>query len=86
MSENESTAAVTAALARIEEQLKHMTEKLDRAIARTDTHEDTLSKHESRLAVLESKSGGWRNVLIVLAGVLGALGFVLGMADRLYGG
>lgn len=86
MTEPEATAAVAAALARIEEQLKHMTEKLDRAIARTDVHEDTLSRHEARLAVLESKSGGWRNVLVVVAGVIGAIGFVLGVADRLYGG
>lgn len=57
----------------------------DRAIARTDVHEDTLNRHEARLAVLESKSGGWRNVLVVV-GVIGAIGFVLGVADRLYGG
>lgn len=86
MTEPEATAAVAAALARIEEQLKHMTEKLDRAIAKTDVHEDTLSKHDIRISVLESKSGGWRNVLVVVAGVIGALGFVLGVADRLYGG
>lgn len=85
MTEHEATAAVAAALARIEEQLKHMTEKLDRAIARTDNHEDTLGRHETRLAVLESRSGGWRNVLVVVAGVIGTLGFVLAMADRLYG-
>lgn len=76
--------SIAAALARIEEKLAAMTEKLDRAIARTDVHEDTLSKHEARLAVLEARSGGWRTVVAILGAVVGAGGFVLLLLDRLY--
>jgi uncharacterized coiled-coil protein SlyX len=80
--ENENIAA---ALARIEEQLKHLTEKLDRAIARTDVHEDTLSKHEARLAVLESRSGGWKTVIAIVSPIVAALAFGIAILDRLYG-
>lgn len=60
-------------LARIETQLANVAERVG-----------TTSNHEARLAVLESRSGGWRSVLVVVAGVIGALGFVIGIADRLY--
>jgi hypothetical protein len=55
--EPEATAVVAPAQARVEEQLKHMTEKLDRAIARIDLHEDTLSGHETRLAERARRRG-----------------------------
>lgn len=76
---------IAVALGRIEEQLKHVTEKLDRLSDQFDRDHTTLGDHESRLAVLESKSGGWRTVLTVVSAVVVVAGFALVILDRLYG-
>lgn len=80
---NEADLMVT--LGRIEEAVKHMTEKLDRAIARGDSHEDTISRHETRISVLESKTGSWKGVIAIIGGLVGSAGFTLALLDRLYG-
>lgn len=79
---NEADLAVT--LGRIEEGIKHMTEKLDRLIVKTETHDTTLNKHEASLAVLESKSGSWKSVVPIVAVLVAGVALTLTVLDRLY--
>jgi hypothetical protein len=80
---------IAVTLGRIEEQLKHMTEKLDRLSDQFDRDHDTLGEHGQRLAVLESKDKTARaNVALWVAGVGGFVGLaslVIGFLDRFYG-
>ena len=76
---------VAVALGEIKEALKHMAEKIDHLSDRFDKDHDTLSDHAQRLAVLESKSGGWRTVLAVVTAVVAVGGFVFVVLERLYG-
>lgn len=81
----ETNNSLAVAVGRIEEGIKNLNEKVDRVISQNEVHAETLSKHDSRLAVLESKQvprvGGWTIAL----GIIAIAGFGLAVFDRLYG-
>jgi hypothetical protein len=84
MTEQELSAAIIDRLARIEMGIAALNDKLDRLDNRSEKHEDTLSQHEARLLLLESRRGGWKVVLAIVAGVVSAAAFVLTILDRIY--
>lgn len=82
---NESEVnGLAVAVGRIEEGIKNLNEKVDRVIAQNQDHADTLSKHDVRLAVLESKQQPKVHWLTILVGIVAVAGFALALFDRLY--
>lgn len=75
---------IAAGLARIQEQLTGMAEKIDRLITQGETHNNTLSRHEARLAVLEARSGGWKTAVAILSPIVSIVAFGLVLANQLY--
>ena len=81
----ETETDIIERLARIEAGIAHMTEKLDALVKTSNGHSDTLSKHEARLAVLESKSGNWKTVVAVISPIVAVAAFLFALLDRIYG-
>ncbi len=84
---NESEVnGLAVAVGRIEEGMKNLNDKMDRVIAQGDQHANTLSEHDTRLAVLESKQQPKVHWLTILVGIVAVAGFALAIFDRLYVG
>jgi endonuclease V-like protein UPF0215 family len=84
MTEQEFNAVVIDRLARIETGVVALNEKVDKLSTQSEAHNNTLSTHEARLLVLESKQGAWRIVLTVATGLVAVAAFALTVLDRLY--
>lgn len=84
MTEQEFTAVVIDRLARIETGISTLNEKIDRLTDSSVKHEDTLSRHEARLLLLESRKGGWKIGLGVATGLVAVAAFILTILDRIY--
>lgn len=73
------------ALGRIEEMLKSMNDKLDKLESVGETHADVLRKHEVAIRLLEERNGPRVPVITWIIGAVAVLGFVISIADRLWG-
>ena len=81
---NEDQNGLAVAVGRIEEGIKNLNEKVDRVISQNEAHADTLSKHDTRLALLESRQGPRVSVWTVAVAIIAIAGFGLALFDRLY--
>lgn len=81
----EASNGLAVAVGRIEEGIKNLNEKVDKVISQNEVHADTLSKHDVRLAVLESKQGPRISAWTIALGIIAIAGFGLALFDRLYG-
>lgn len=82
---NEDQNGLAVAVGRIEEGIKNLNEKVDRVITQNEAHAETLSKHDTRLAVLESQRGPRVSVWTIVVAIIATAGFGLALFDRLYG-
>lgn len=83
MTEDQNGLAI--AVGRIEEGIKNLNEKVEKVISQNEIHADALSKHDTRLAVLESKQGPRLSAWTIVLGIIATAGFGLALFDRLYG-
>lgn len=79
-----SLTDLAVAIGRIEEGQRAMKESVDRVAKAVDDHDDTLSKVEARLAVLESGRGPRIHWITIAVGLIAIAGFGLAIFDRLY--
>ena len=85
MTEQDFTAVVIDRLARIETGISNLDKKFDALESQADKHTDTLSAHEARLLLLESKQGGFTKVALpIITGLVATAAFVLTILDRFY--
>lgn len=76
---------LAVAVGRIEEGIKNLNEKVDRVISQNEVHAETLNKHDTRLALLESRQGPRVSVWTIAVAIIAIAGFGLALFDRLYG-
>ena len=81
---DQEQTALAVAVGRIEEGIKNLNEKVDRVIKQGDEHASTLSRHDLRIAVLESKQGPRIHPITWGVGAVAIAAFVLGIFDRFY--
>lgn len=81
----DETTAVAVALGRIEERLKSMEEKIDHLAQKFDVDHTTLNTHEARLAVLESKAGGWKTAATIVSPLVALGALIFTVLQVLYG-
>lgn len=79
-----SLTELAVAIGRIEEGVKNMNGRLQKVAEIAEEHEDTIGKHETRLALLEQRQGPRLHWLTVLVGIVAVAGFALALFDRLY--
>ena len=75
---------ILVALARLEAKTDSLMEKLDRLEKATDVHWKKIADLESKIAVLESRSGPRVHWVTILVGIIAVIGFGLAIFDRLY--
>ena len=75
---------ILVALARLEAKTDSLMEKLDRLEKATDVHWKKIADLESKIAVLESRSGPRVHLVTILVGIIAVIGFGLAIFDRLY--
>ena len=75
---------LAVAIGRVEEGVKSLTEKIDKMAGSVEEHGDTLSKHQTRIALLEARQGPRIHWLTILVGIVAVAGFALAIFDRLY--
>jgi len=80
----ETPLEVAVALGRIEEGIKNMTEKIDKLVSKTESHESTLSRHEVDIELLKSRQAPRVHWLTILVGIVAVAGFALALLDRLF--
>jgi hypothetical protein len=75
---------VLVALARLEAKQDAMMSAIERLREETDVHWKKIADLESKIAVLESRSGPRVHWITILVGVIALVGFGLAIFDRLY--
>jgi hypothetical protein len=75
---------VLIALARLEAKQDAMMSAIERLREETDVHWKKIADLESKIAVLESRSGPRVHWITILVGVIALVGFGLAIFDRLY--
>jgi hypothetical protein len=75
---------VLVALARLEAKQDAMMSAIERLREETDTHWKKIADLESKIAVLESRSGPRVHWITILVGIIAVVGFGLAVFDRLY--
>jgi hypothetical protein len=84
VTEQEFNAVVIDRLARIETGIVALNDKIDKLTDASGKHEDTLSNHEARLLLIESRKGGWKVGISITAGLVAVAAFILTVLDRIY--
>jgi len=82
---NEDQNGLAVAVGRIEEGIKNLNEKVDRVITQNEAHAETLSKHDTRLAVLESQRGPKVSPWTIAVAIVAIASFGLTLFNMLYG-
>jgi hypothetical protein len=75
---------VLVALARLEAKQDAMMSAIERLREETDVHWKKIADLESKIAVLESRSGPRIHWVTILVGIIAVVGFGLAIFDRLY--
>jgi hypothetical protein len=75
---------VLIALARLEAKQDAMMSAIERLREETDVHWKKIADLESKIAVLESRSGPRVHWITILVGIIAVVGFGLAVFDRLY--
>jgi len=75
---------VLVALARLEAKQDAMMSAIERLREETDVHWKKIADLESKIAVLESRSGPRVHWVTILVGIIAVVGFGLAIFDRLY--
>ena len=75
---------VLVALARLEAKQDAMMSEIERLREETDVHWKKIADLESKIAVLESRSGPRVHWITILVGIIAVIGFGLAIFDRLY--
>lgn len=75
---------VLIALARLEAKQDAMMSAIERLREETDVHWKKIADLESKIAVLESRSGPRVHWVTILVGIIAVVGFGLAIFDRLY--
>ena len=75
---------VLVALARLEAKQDAMMSAIERLREETDVHWKKIADLESKIAVLESRSGPRVHWITILVGIIAVIGFGLAIFDRLY--
>jgi hypothetical protein len=75
---------VLVALARLEAKQDAMMSAIERLREETDVHWKKIADLESKIAVLESRSGPRVHWITILVGIIAVVGFGLAIFDRLY--
>lgn len=75
---------VLIALARLEAKQDAMMSAIERLREETDVHWKKIADLESKIAVLESRSGPRVHWVTILVGIIAVIGFGLAIFDRLY--
>ena len=75
---------VLVALARLEAKQDEMMSAIERLREETDVHWKKIADLESKIAVLESRSGPRVHWITILVGIIAVIGFGLAIFDRLY--
>jgi hypothetical protein len=75
---------VLLALARLEVKQDGLMSAIERLREETDVHWKKIADLESKIAVLESRSGPRVHWVTILVGIIALVGFGLAIFDRLY--
>ena len=75
---------VLIALARLEAKQDAMMSAIERLREETDVHWKKIADLESKIAVLESRSGPRVHWVTILVGIIAVVGFGLAIFNRLY--